>query len=104
MSASALSNQNATIKTPSAPPADFKAWWSSYRSDMSMQAKISPFVCGWWHDLRPSLRTFLATEAGIAAPEKATSTRWDAIDSADQTRILGAARLMVSELKPASWL
>lgn len=82
----------------------FRVWWSSYRRDLKMSAETKHFAAAWWRDLPPSMKMFLTAEGGVKEQEKALRGDFASLSEQDQERLLCAARDVMRDLKPVTWM
>ena len=84
----------------------FRRWWSGYRRDLKMSEHTKHFAAAWWRDLPPSLRGFIALEAGLTgeAMVKAARGEFETLAAVDQERLMLVARDVLRDLKPVTWM
>ena len=82
----------------------FRVWWSSYRRDLKMSNETRSFAGAWWRDLPPSMKMFLVGESGIKGQEMALRGDFAGLSEQDQERLLCAARDVMRDLKPVTWM
>jgi hypothetical protein len=82
----------------------FRLWWSSYRRELKMSTEARNFAAAWWRDLPPSMKMFLTAEGGVKEQEKALRGDFAGLSENDQERLMCAARDMLRDLKPVTWM